>query len=95
MDRHETKARIEAKISEWKNNLEIMRAKADAATGDAKVGYKESVAALQAQLDEMKISAAAAWDVADDSWDSARNDLDLAWQRWEAKAKSAWDELSK
>ena len=95
MDRHETKARIEAQIDEWKRNLETMKAKAEASTGDAKVGYRESVAQLQEQLDGLKIRAAKSWDVADDSWDSTRKELELQWQEWEVRAKRAWSDLSK
>jgi len=95
MDRHETKARIEAQIDEWKRNLETMKAKAEASTGEANVGYRDSVAQLQKQLDGLKIQAARSWDVADDSWDSTRKDLEFQWQEWEVRAKRAWSELSK
>lgn len=95
MDRNETKARVEAQINEWKGNLEVMKAKADAATGQAKVGYQENVAKLQKQLDDLKVRAAHSWDAADDSWDSSRKDLELHWQEWELRAKKAWNELTK
>jgi len=95
MDRHETKARIEAQIDEWKRNLETMKAKAEASTGEANVGYRDSVAQLQKQLDGLKIQAARSWDVADDSWDSTRKELELQWQEWEVRAKRAWSDLSK
>ena len=79
MDRHESKARIDGQINEWKNNLETLKAKAAVSTGEARVGYQEKVGELQKQLDNLKIQAAAAWDVADDSWDSTRKDLELKW----------------
>jgi hypothetical protein len=93
MDRHETQARIDAQINEWKNNLGTMKAKAEASSGDAKVGYKESVAGLEKQLDAFKIKAAAAWDVADDKWDSSSKDLESSWKDWESRAKKSWDDL--
>lgn len=95
MDRHETKARTEALIDEWKRNLDTMKAKAEASTGDAKVGYREAVADLQKQLDGLKIQAAHSWDVADDSWDVTWKELDLKWQEWEVRAKRAWADFSK
>jgi hypothetical protein len=95
MDRHETKARIEAQIDEWKRNLETMKAKAEASKGQASVGYREGVAQLQKQLDDLKVQAARSWDVADDSWDSTRKELELQWQEWEVRAKRAWSDLSK
>jgi hypothetical protein len=95
MDKHEMKARIDAQSAEWKTNLDTMRAKADAATGDAKVGYQERVAGLQKQFDELKIQAARSWDVADDKWDSASKDLELKWDEWQLRAKSAWHEFTK
>jgi len=95
MDRHETQARIDAQINEWKRNLDAMKTKAEAATGDAKVAYQENVGLLQKQLDELKVRAAKAWDVADDTWDASRKDLESAWSEWEDRAKKAWNELTK
>jgi hypothetical protein len=104
MDPHETKARtkaqidearIKAQIEEWKKNLETMKAKAETATGQAKVGYLEDVGQLQEQLDDLKIRVARAWDAADGSWDSTRKDLELQWQEWERRAKRVWNELTK
>ena len=43
----------------------------------------------------MKIKSAKAWDVADDSFDSARKDVESAWDEWEIRAKKAWEDLSK
>jgi hypothetical protein len=94
MDRHETQARVDAQINEWRNNLETMKAKAGAATGDAKVSYLESVEQLQKQFDGLKIEAAKAWDVADDSWESAGKELELQLQDWEVRAKRAWSDLT-
>ena len=53
------------------------------------------MAQLQKELDDLKIQAARSWDVADDSWDSTRKDLEFQWQEWEVRAKRAWSELSK
>lgn len=93
MQRQEMKARTDAQIHQWSDMLKTMEAKADAATGDAKVKYHESVAGLRQQLDDMRIRAARTWDAADDQWDSASHDLELKWDEWQLKAKRAWDEL--
>lgn len=95
MNKHETKARIEAQIDEWKRNLATMKAKAEASTGDAKVEYLDSVSGLQKQLDDLKIQAAKVWDAADDTWESAGRDLELKWEEWQLNAKKAWNDLSK
>ena len=95
MNKHEMKARIDAQEDEWKRNLDIMKAKADAATGDAKVSYSKKVAELQQQLDALKVQAAKAWDVADDKWDKTSTDLESTWAEWELRAKTAWNDLTK
>lgn len=95
MDRHETKARYDALMNEWKANLDAMRAKAEAAPAQARVGYVEKVGQLQKQFDGLKIRAAAAWDEADDKWESVGKDVELAWEEWVVRAKSEWDELTK
>lgn len=95
MERHETKARVEAQIDAWKGTLDAMREKAEVATGQAQVDLHEKTAELQKQFDELKIRTAKAWDVADDSWDSTRKDLETVWADWELRAKKAWSELVK
>ena len=94
MDRHEMKARFEVQIDEWKRNLEIMKAKAEASTGDAKVEYLKVVSDAQKQFDDLKVQAAKTWDVADDMWDSTSKDLELKWEEWQLRAKKAWDDLT-
>lgn len=94
MDRHETKARIAAQIDEWQRNLEIMKAKAEASAGDAKVTYLKAVSESQDQFDALKVQAAKTWDVADDSWGSASKDLEIKWDEWQLRAKKAWNDLS-
>jgi hypothetical protein len=95
MDRHETKARIEAQIGEWKRNLEIMKAKAEAMAGDSKVEYLKAVGESQKGFDGLKIQAAKAWDVADDVWDSTSKDLEIKWDEWQLGAKKIWNDLTK
>lgn len=95
MDKHELKARVDAQTHEWSRNLDIMMAKAQAATGDAKVKYLENVGQLQQQFDEFKVKAAKAWDSADSTWDQRSEDLERTWAEWEIRAKSAWDELTR
>jgi hypothetical protein len=94
MDRHETKARVDAQINEWQRNLETMKAKAEASVGDSKVTYLKAVSESQGQFDALKIQAAKTWDVADDAWDSASKDLDIKWDEWQLRAKKAWNDLS-
>jgi hypothetical protein len=95
MDRHETKARYDALMNEWKANLDVMRAKAEAAPAQARVGYVEKVGQLQKQFDGLKIQAAAALDDANDARESVGKDMELAWEEWVVRAKSEWDELTK
>jgi hypothetical protein len=93
MDKRESKARIEAQMDEWKLNLDAMKAKADAATGDAKVAYAEQIALLQKQYDEVKVKAATVADIADDKWEATAKDLENTWDDWVARAKKAKDDL--
>ena len=95
MDKHEMKARMDAQLDEWKNNLETMKAKAAASQGQTHVEYTQTVADLQKQYDDLKIKAAAAWDAADDKLDSAQTDLELGWEEWVVRAKRSWSDLTK
>ena len=93
MDRHELKARIDAQDAEWMRNLATMKAKADVASGEAKVRYQDEVAKLQEQLNDLRIQGARLWDTADDKWDTAAEDLQARWGEWELRAKSALNDL--
>ena len=95
MERHEIKARVDAKLDEWKNHLDAMQAKAGSKTGEADAHYREHLAELQSQYNDLKISAAKAWDTADDKFDGVSKDLELKWAEWEVRAKHALDHVSK
>lgn len=95
MSKHERKTRLDAQGDEWKRNLDLMKAKAEAATGGAKVSYKKTVADLTKQYDEFKIKAAKAWDSADDTSEKTSRDLDLTWDEWELRARKALNDLNK
>jgi hypothetical protein len=95
MSTHETKARIESAMDEWKRDLETMKAKTGSTVGQADVKYRETVAQLQEQFDDLTIKSAKAWDVADDSFDSALKDIQASWDEWESRAKRSWEDLSK
>lgn len=95
MQKHEFKARVDGQMNEWKRNLDVMKAKADSASGDSKVAYTERVAGLQKQYDELETKAAASWDTADDKWDEVSKGLEIAWGDWTDRAARAWDDLKK
>ena len=95
VQRHEIKARIDAKAEEWKRSLDVMKAKAGTASGESKVRRQETVSRLQEQFDELKIQSAKAWDVADDTWQAAERDLNQKWSEWELRAQSARNDLTK
>jgi len=92
MQRQELKARVDAQIDEGKRSLDVMKAKAESATGDAKVGYTEHAATLQKQYDDLKVKAAAAWDSADDKWEEIAGDVAKSWDDWTDRAAKAWDD---
>jgi phage-related minor tail protein len=95
MERHEIKARVDAKLDEWKSNLDVMKAKSGAKTGDANAKYHEHLSELQSQYDDLKVHAAKTWDTADDKFDDASKALELKWAEWEVRAKHALDDVSK
>jgi len=95
MQKQELKARVDAQIDEGKRSLDVMKAKAEASTGDAKVKHAELVSGLQKQYDELKIKAAAAWDGADDTWDDVSRDITKGWDEWTDRAAKGWDDHKK
>lgn len=95
MDKHELEARIQAESDEWRRNIDIMKAKAETATGERKLRYRQDIAGLERQFDELKIQAAKTWDIAEDKWDEAAHDLELKWKEFELKAREELNQLVK
>jgi len=95
MQKQELKARVDAQMDEGKRSLDVMKAKAEASTGDVKVKHAETVAGLQKQYDELKIKAAGAWDSADDTWDDVSKDIAKGWDDWTDRAAKSWDDHKK
>ncbi len=96
MERHEIKSRVDAKLDNWKRDLNQMRVKVDASEGDEKAAYRDHVIALQRQHEDLQVRAAKAWETADDGdaeWDSVVDDIEKALDEWEKGAARTRDDV--
>jgi|PersoiStandDraft_1058852.scaffolds.fasta_scaffold345876_1 hypothetical protein len=95
MERHEIKALVDARMEEGKRTLDTMKARLDATTGEAAADYRERVAQLKREHDELKARAARSLEVADEAFDAACKDLELAMDEWDVLAKRTFHGLPK
>ena len=87
MERHEIKALVDGRMAEGKRSLDAMKARADAATGEADAKYREGVRQLQTEHDEIRARAERVWNASEDEFDSASKDLERYLDAWELRAK--------
>lgn len=77
--------KLDAKLDEWKAEIDKLRAKADGASADAKLQYDSQIEDLKKRRDEMeqqleKLRNANAG--ADKAWDTMSDAMKDAWRRF-------------
>lgn len=98
MERLEIKSRVDAKLDEWKRHLDAMRVKVDESEYDAKVEYRERVADLAREHQELRLKAAQAWmetAEGDARFDATVDDIEQALDEWEKRAVRTRDDVLK
>jgi uncharacterized coiled-coil DUF342 family protein len=72
--------KLEAKLDEWRSEIDKMRAKASGASADAKLEMNKMADELEAKIEEGKNKLAELADASDDKWESVKDDLEAKWQ---------------
>jgi uncharacterized coiled-coil DUF342 family protein len=74
--------KLNAQLKEWSAAIDVLKAKADKATADLKIGY-------QKQLDDLKAKR----DVARDKINDVKAAGDDAWERMATAMEKAWADI--
>ncbi|HKL54932.1 MAG: sll1863 family stress response protein [Roseovarius sp.] len=85
--------KLNARLDEWKAEIEKMQAKAKSAEADAQLQYQEYIedlkkrrANLEKELEELRDTQTAAWNDlkagADKAWNAMSEAMDDAWRRF-------------
>lgn len=87
--------KVQAKLDEWKADLDKLRARASAAGADAKLELNEQIQRLEAKIKEGEKKLAELADTSEDAWDSVKHGFESAWEALKASFKEAADKFKK
>ena len=89
------KQKYEAEMHEWSAKLDVLKARTEKLTVQAKLDVKPSIDAVHAKFDTAKAKLDAIAEATDDKWDDIVKEVDLAWNDFKASAEGAYDALKK
>ena len=72
--------KVNARLSEWKARVDLLRAQAREAKADAKIEYSREADDLQAKLESVRTKVNELKDSSQDSWDELRNGVQKAYE---------------
>jgi hypothetical protein len=85
--------KYEAQMHEWSAQLEVLAARIQKATAQARLEVQPHFDTVRAKFDAAKTKLAKLEDIADDKLQSIAEGLDRAWRDLEAAAAGAYDAL--
>ncbi len=71
--------KLKGRLSEWRADIEKLKAKADQAEGDTQLAYYKEIEALRAQQDEARDKLDELRAAGDDAWEDLKLGIDKAW----------------
>jgi len=81
--------KIEAKLDEWKADLNKLKAQAEAASADMTLSFKKQMNSLADKIEQGEDKLDELADKADDAWDDFREDLESAWEKIKAQVNES------
>lgn len=69
----------QAKLNEWKADLDKLKARASGASADAQLELNKHIKALDAKIADGKTRLAALADASEEAWASIKSGVDSAW----------------
>ncbi len=89
------KEKFEAQIHEWSAKLDVLQARSEAMTAQAKLDVKPHLDAVQARLEAAKGKLATIAPATDDRWDDVTKEVESAWTDFKAAAGGAYDAMKR
>lgn len=90
-DKEQYKQLLEAKLEEWKADLDKYRAQAKGASAGAQLKMNEQVSTLEKKLEAGRAKLAKLSDNSGDAWESLKSDLDKTWNDLKSAFSDAAD----
>lgn len=83
----------QAQLDEWKAEVDKLRAKASGESADVQLELKKRIAALEGKIGEGKTKLAKIVDASEDAWESAKEDVESAWDSIKSSFSDAGNKL--
>lgn len=87
------KQKVEAQIHEWSAKLDVLKAKSEKLTVQAKLEMQPSIDAVHAKYDTAKAKLDKIGAATDDTWDEIVKDVDHAWNDFKAAVEGTYDAM--
>lgn len=87
------KQKVEAQIHEWSATLDVLKARTEKLTVQAKLDMQPSIDAVHAKYDAAKAKLDKIGAATDDTWDEVVKDVDHAWSDLKAAVEGTFDAL--
>lgn len=71
--------KIEAQVSEWKADIDKLRARAASEAADARMKLEEHVGSLEAMIEQAKEKLVEARESSEETWEAATDKAESAW----------------
>jgi len=78
-DKEQYQQKLQAQLDLWKAEIDTLKAKAAAATADAKIELHKQVELLEVKLEEGKAKLAEFADSGHDAWESLKDSAESLW----------------
>ena len=92
-DRSAYEQKAQAKLREWNAEIDKLSAKADQASADMKIKYREEIDKLHSKRDSMKRKLEQLHGKSGDAWDEFKDGVEDAWGDMKRSIERARDRL--
>ena len=81
--------KLDAQLEKWKAQISLVKARADKAKVEEKIGYYKTIEALQRKHDEARAKLHELQAAGDEAWDDLKTGAEKAWAEVKAAFQSA------
>ncbi len=86
--------KMQAELNEWSAEIDKLKAKADAAEGDAQLEYHKQIDELRSMQDAAGKKLEEVKAASDEAWEDVKAGADSAWESLSSSVKSATSRFS-
>jgi F0F1-type ATP synthase membrane subunit b/b' len=93
-DKSAYREKLEARLEQWRAEIDKLQAKAAEASADARREYDDQVAELRKQQEEARDKLKELDEASDDAWEDMKGGFEKAWDKLGDAVKSARERFS-